>query len=80
MNISNWLQKERLKLAWALLPADKKAAAQPSIDAAHEQLRTYLATGKAPYDPSVPHHLVLANNGRRRRHGCGLARIAARSH
>jgi hypothetical protein len=62
MNISNWLQKERLKLAWALLPADKKAAAQPSIDAAHEQLRTYLATGKAPYDPSVPHHLVLAKS------------------
>src|SRR5580704_12017108 len=39
MNIHNWLEKERLKLAWAALPADKKAAIQPKIDAAHEQLR-----------------------------------------
>jgi hypothetical protein len=62
MNIGSWLQKERLKLAWALLPAHKKAAVQPLIDAAHEQLRSYQATGKAPYDPTVPHHLILANS------------------
>src|ERR1700722_8884814 len=41
MNIGNWLQKERLKVAWALLPPDKKAAIQPMIDAAHEHLRFY---------------------------------------
>jgi hypothetical protein len=38
MNIDNWLQTERLKTAWALLPADKKAAIQPMIDAAHDEL------------------------------------------
>jgi hypothetical protein len=62
VNIGNWLQKERLKLAWALLPAAKKAAVQPLIDAAHEQLRTYQATGKAPYDPTIPHHLILVKS------------------
>lgn len=62
MDIRNWLQKERLKMAWALLPADKKAAIQPMIDAAHEQLRTYQATGKAPHDPSIPHQLILAKS------------------
>jgi Calcineurin-like phosphoesterase len=63
MNIGNWLQKERLKLAWALLPADKKAAIQPMIDAAHEKLRTYQMTRKAPPpDPTVPHILTLAKS------------------
>jgi hypothetical protein len=62
MNIGNWLQKERLKIAWALLPADKKAAIQPMIDAAHEQLRTYQATGKAPHDPTIPHQLILTKS------------------
>jgi len=62
MNIGNWLQKERLKIAWDLLPADKKAAIQPIIDAAHQQLQTYQATGKAPHDPSVPHQLILAKS------------------
>lgn len=63
MNIGNWLQKERLKLAWALLPADKKAAIQPLIDAAHEKLRTYQITGKAPpHDPTIPHQLTLVKS------------------
>ena len=62
MNIGNWLQKERLKVAWALLPADKKAAIQPMIDAAHQQLQTYQATGKAPHDPTVPHQLILTKS------------------
>ncbi len=63
MNIGNWLQKERLKLAWALLPADKKAAIQPFLDAAHEKLRTYQLTHKAPpHDPTVPHLLLLARS------------------
>jgi len=62
MNIGNWLQKERLKLAWALLPADKKAAIQPMIEAAHQQLQTYQATGKAPHDPTIPHQLILAKS------------------
>lgn len=62
MNISNWLQKERLKIAWDLVPADKKAAIQPMIDAAHEQLRTYQATGKAPHDPTIPHALILTKS------------------
>jgi hypothetical protein len=60
MNINNWLQKERLKLAWAVLPADKKAAIQPLIDAAHEKLRIYQATGNAPpHDPTVVHQLIV---------------------
>jgi hypothetical protein len=63
MNIGNWLQKQRLKIAWDLLPADKKAAIQPLIDAAHEQLRSFQATRKAPpHDPSVAHHLLLAKS------------------
>src|SRR5580658_5620938 len=63
MNIGNWLQKERLKIAWALLSADKKAAIQPLIDAAHEKLRTYQTTGKAPPpDPTVAHQLILAKS------------------
>jgi hypothetical protein len=63
MNIGNWLQKERFKLAWALLPADKKAAIQPLIDAAHEKLRTYRLTHKAPHhDPTIPHLLILAKS------------------
>ncbi len=61
MNINTWLQKERLKAAWALLPADKKAAIQPMIDAAHDKFRTYQATRKAPpHDPTIPHTLILA--------------------
>jgi hypothetical protein len=60
MNIGNWLQKERLKVAWALLPADKKAAIQPMIDAAHNQLQSYRTTGSAPpHDPTVSHLLTL---------------------
>jgi hypothetical protein len=62
MNISNWLQKERLKIAWALLPADKKAAIQPMIEAAHQQLLTYRATGKASHDPTIPHQLLLTKS------------------
>ncbi|MFZ0935424.1 MAG: metallophosphoesterase [Bryobacteraceae bacterium] len=61
MNISNWEHKDRLKAAWDKLPDDRKAAIQPLIDAAHEQLRTYQATGKVPPpDPAAPHHLILA--------------------
>lgn len=60
MNLHNWLMAERLKLAWAALPAEKKAAIQPMIDAAHEQLRTFRNTGKATHDPAVPHQLLLA--------------------
>ena len=60
MNISNWLQKRRLQIAWAALPADKKAAIQPMIDAAHQQLRAYQLTHRAPpHDPKIPHQLVL---------------------
>lgn len=63
MNITNWLKKERLKLAWALLPGDKKAAIQPLIDDAHNQLRTYHATRQAPpHDPSVVHQLILVKS------------------
>ena len=59
MNIHHWLMSERLKLAWAALPASKKAAIQPRIDAAHEQLRTFRNTGRATHDPAVPHLLLL---------------------
>jgi hypothetical protein len=63
MNIGNWLEKQRVKIAWDLLPADKKAAVQPMITAAHNQLRTYQQTGKAPPpDPGVAHHLLLAQS------------------
>jgi len=63
MNIGNWLQKERLKAAWALLPADKKDSIQPLIDAAHQQLRTYQATGIVPPpSPAAPHQLILAKS------------------
>jgi hypothetical protein len=63
MNIGNWVHKERLKAAWALVPASKKAAIQPMIDAAHEALRTYQATGKAPaHDSTAPHQLILAKS------------------
>jgi hypothetical protein len=60
MNIHNWLMAERLKIAWALLPPDKKAAIQPMIDAAHEQLRLYVNTGQATHIPGIPHQLLLA--------------------
>jgi hypothetical protein len=63
MDIKQWLQKERLKLAWAALPSDKKAAIQPMIDAAHEKLRTYQGTRQAPApEPSVPHPLILVKS------------------
>lgn len=63
MNIGNWLQKERLKIAWDRLPADKKAAIQPLMDAAHEQLRAYQATRKAPpHDPTIAHQLLLVKS------------------
>jgi hypothetical protein len=60
MDIGRWIYKERLKLAWALLPEAKKAKLQPLIDAAHQQLQTFRATGQAPHDPTVPHELTLA--------------------
>jgi Calcineurin-like phosphoesterase len=62
MNINNWLQKERLKIAWDLLPPDKKAAVGPMIEAAHRQLQAYQATGKAPHDPSIAHQLILTKS------------------
>lgn len=63
MNIANWVHRERIKAAWALLPADKKAIVQPKIDAAHEQLRSYQATGTAPPpDPEIAHHLLLVKS------------------
>jgi hypothetical protein len=63
MNIGNWIHRERLKLAWDVLPGTKKAAIQPLIDAAHESLRTYQTTGKVPpHDPSVVHQLILAKS------------------
>src|ERR1700683_1270512 len=62
MNIGNWLQKERLKIAWALLPPSKKAAIEPMIEKAHQQLQTYQATGNAPHDPTVVHQLILAKS------------------
>jgi hypothetical protein len=60
MNIHDFLAKERLKLAWKLLPGAKKAAIQPMIDAAHEQFRMYATTGEATHLPGVPHQLLLA--------------------
>jgi hypothetical protein len=63
MNTGNWLQKERLKIAWALLPADKKAVIQPMIDAAHAKLQIYQTTGNVPpHDPSVAHQLTLVKS------------------
>jgi len=49
----------RLKAAWALVPADVKAQAQPLIDAAHRQLADFQATGQATHRPGVPHQLLL---------------------
>lgn len=59
MNIHNALEAERLRIAWALLPAAKKAELQPMIDSAHEQLRTFSNTGQATHNPFVPHQLLL---------------------
>jgi hypothetical protein len=50
---------ERLRLAWAALPAEKKAAIEPMIEAAHSQVRAFAQTGMATHHPRVPHHLML---------------------
>ncbi|SPE30393.1 hypothetical protein SBA6_1240002 [Candidatus Sulfopaludibacter sp. SbA6] len=62
MNIRDLLAKDRLKLAWALLPAEKKAAIQPMLDGTHEQLRTFVNTGQATHAPSIPHQFLLAKS------------------
>jgi len=62
MNIHDFLSKERLKLAWKLLPASKKAAIQPMLDAAHEQLKAFVNTGQATHMPGVAHQLLLATS------------------
>lgn len=62
MNIHDFVQKEKLKLAWDLLPASKKAAIQPMLDAAHEQLRDFVATGHTSHRPGVPHQFLLAKS------------------
>jgi hypothetical protein len=60
MTIHDLLDAERLKIAWAVLPQDKKEAIRPLIDAAHEQLRTFANTRKATHRPDIPHQLLLA--------------------
>jgi hypothetical protein len=60
MDIRQWIYKERVKLAWAALPQAKKARIEPLIEAAHQQLQAFRATGVAPHDAAVPHQLILA--------------------
>ena len=42
------------------IPQAKKARIEPLIEAAHQQLQAFRATGVAPHDPAVPHQLILA--------------------
>jgi len=46
----------RMKIAWAKLPADTKAAVAPLLDNAHQQLGDFLSNGTPP-DHSV-HHIL----------------------
>lgn len=60
MTIHDFLAAERLRIAWAVLPKEKKDAIAPMLDAAHEQLRHFAQTRKAVHRPDVPHQLLLA--------------------
>jgi len=62
MNVHDFLAREKLKLAWDLLPAAKKAAIQPMLDAAHEQLRGFVNNGQATHMPGVAHQFLLAKS------------------
>jgi hypothetical protein len=62
MNLHNWVAAERLKVAYALLPKDKKAVVDQMFGAAHEQLRAFHATGIATHEPSIPHQFLLAKS------------------
>jgi hypothetical protein len=60
MTIHDFLAAERLRLAWAALPASKREAVRPILDIAHEQLKTFVQTGRATHQPHVPHQFMLA--------------------
>lgn len=62
MNIHNWVEAEKLKIAYALLPKDKKAAVDAVFGAAHNQLQHFQATGIATHQPHIPHQFLLAQS------------------
>jgi hypothetical protein len=62
MILHNWVDAERLKIAHALLPKDKKAVVDLMFGAAHEQLRAVQATGIATHVPAIPHQFLLAKS------------------
>ncbi|HEV3200290.1 MAG TPA: metallophosphoesterase [Bryobacteraceae bacterium] len=62
MNLHNWADAERLKIAYALLPKDKQAVADRVFGAAHDQLLAFHRTGTATRNPSVPHQFLLAKS------------------
>src|ERR1017187_10713730 len=62
MILLNWVDAERLKIAHALLPKDKKAVVDLMFGAAHEQLRAVQATGIATHVPAIPHQFLLAKS------------------
>jgi len=60
MNIKNWLAAEQLKLAYAVLPKDKKDAVDAIFGKANAQLRTFMNTGTASHRPDIPHQFLMA--------------------
>jgi len=62
MNLHNWAEAERLKIAYALLPKDKQAVADQVFGAAHEQLLAIRGQRTATRNPAVPHQFLLAKS------------------
>lgn len=52
----------RIKSAWQKLSSAQQAELAPAILQAHQQAISVTQTGKAPSEPAVPHHLVLAQS------------------
>jgi calcineurin-like phosphoesterase family protein len=52
----------RIKAAWNKLSSDQRGQLAPLVLEANQQAVTVTQTGKAPADPAVAHHLVLAHS------------------
>src|SRR5580698_6685462 len=52
----------RIKTAWAKLTPAQQSQLTPAILQAHQQAKSVSQTGKAPVEPALPHHLMLAQS------------------
>ena len=54
--------QERLKKAWAALPAEQKESYRPLIEAAHAQLSEPAALGLAESNDTAPHEMAMVKS------------------